>query len=138
MHKSREELRQRLDADAKRAAGSPLPPPLAPTARDANPWPMPRQQGTPWPPKLRPSRPVTVPTPVPAPVPRSAPPTAGQPPHSRKRTRVLPLAVLAAAAAVLLSGALQAIGRGELGAALPLLLILGVLLTIGWRSRRRP
>jgi hypothetical protein len=28
-----------------RSTGSPLPPPPAPTARDANPWPMPEQYG---------------------------------------------------------------------------------------------
>jgi len=123
---TREELRRRLGtADHAKAVATPLPPPPAPTARDANPWRMPQRDATAT------HRP---PTASPA---AGRPAGTGRAAHRPARRRILPIAVTAAMAVVLLSAALQALERAEWAAALPMLAIVAFLLFVGWRSSRR-
>jgi hypothetical protein len=102
-----------------------LPPPPAPVARDANPWPMPGRAGeTPraWSAKLSdhqyaPSDPVR--------------------PSRHGLARFLPIAVFFAIVASIVSGALESLGRGDrLGAFIPLIVIAIAAVSV-WRSRRR-
>ena len=108
-------------------AATRLPPPPAPVARDANPWPMPRQQGE-APRRAERTR-VVAKHPLPSPDPvRSS---------HHGLSRFVPIAVFLAILGSIASGAFEALGRGDrLGAIIPLV-VLGVAALSIWRSARR-
>jgi hypothetical protein len=104
-----------------------LPPPPAPVARDANPWPMPQRQGET---RVRAERPRRAKYPLPPPL---------DPIRSSRHglSRFLPIAVFLVILGSVASGALKALGRGDrLGAIIPLI-VLGVAAVSVWRSARR-
>jgi len=104
-----------------------LPPPLAPVARDANPWPMPQRQGET---RERAKRPR---------IPKHPLPQPPDPIRSSRHglSRFVPIAVFLAILGSVASGALKALGRGDrLGAIVPLIVI-GVAALSVWRARRR-
>lgn len=104
-----------------------LPPPPAPVARDANPWPMPQRQGET---RVRAERPRRAKYPLPPPL---------DPIRSSRHglSRFVPIAVFLVILGSVASGALKALGRGDrLGAIIPLV-VLGVAAVSVWRSRRR-
>ena len=107
-------------------AATKLPPPPAPVARDANPWPMPRQQGEA---ARRPERTRVAKHPLASPDPvRSS---------RHGLSRFVPIAVFLAILGSIASGAFEALGRGDrLGAIIPLV-VLGVAALSIWRSARR-
>jgi hypothetical protein len=103
-----------------------LPPPPAPVARDANPWPMPRQQGEA---PRRPQRARVAKHPLPPPDPIRS--------QRHGLSRFVPIAVFLAILGSIASGAFKALGRGDrLGAIIPLV-VLGVAAVSIWRSARR-
>jgi len=104
-----------------------LPPPPAPVARDANPWPMPRQKGEA--PRVRAERARVAKHPLPSPDPvRSS---------RHGLSRFVPIAIFLAILGTVATGALEALGRGDrLGAIIPLV-VLGVAAVSVWRSARR-
>ena len=104
-----------------------LPPPPAPVARDANPWPMPAGAGEP----RRSS------AGAPRIVRQSLPPA--DPVHAPRSglSRFVPVAVLLAILGSIASGAFEALGRGDrLGAFVPLIVV-GIAALSVWRSARR-
>ena len=104
-----------------------LPPPPAPVARDANPWPMPQRQGET---RVRAERPRRAKYPLPPPL---------DPIRSSRHglSRFVPTAVFLVILGSVASGALKALGRGDrLGAIIPLV-VLGVAAVSVWRSARR-
>lgn len=104
-----------------------LPPPPAPVARDANPWPMPQRQGET---RVRAERPRRAKYPLPPPL---------DPIRSSRHglSRFVPIAVFLVILGSVASGALKALGRGDrLGAIIPLV-VLGVAAVSVWRSARR-
>jgi len=103
-----------------------LPPPPAPVARDANPWPMPQRQGEP---RVRTERTRVAKHPLPPPAPiRSS---------RHGLSRFVPIAVFLVILGSVASGALEALGRGDrLGAIVPLI-VLGVAAVSVWRAARR-
>ena len=104
-----------------------LPPPPAPVARDANPWPMPQRQGET---RVRAERPRLAKYPLPPPL---------DPIRSSRHglSRLVPIAVFLAILGSIASGAFEALGRGDrLGAIIPLV-VLGVAAVSVWRSARR-
>ena len=106
---------------------SKLPPPPAPIARDANPWPMPQRQGET---RERAKRPRIARQPLPPPP---------DPIRSSRHglSRFVPMVVFLAILGSVASGALKALGRGDrLGAFIPLI-VLGVAAVSIWRSARR-
>lgn len=108
-------------------ATSRLPPPPAPVARDANPWPMPGGPGTPR--LARADRP----PPARQPLPSSAPPSSSR--HGL--SRIVPIAVFLAVLGSIASGAFEALRRGDrIGAIVPLI-VLGIVAAGLWRSIRR-
>ena len=141
-----------------RRGGSSLPPPPAPTARDANPWPMPEQYGdrpesrkgpqrttgipTLTGPRARPETTLT-PAPMSGPsrpgTPRSGPePVASNPlQSSRDRVRFAPLLVMAGVAVGAVAAARRAWLVGDYAAAIGPLLVVVVLVFSAWRSSRR-
>ena len=107
-------------------ATSRLPPPPAPVARDANPWPMPEGAG-------EVGRSARAPRLV-----RQSPPPA-EPVHASRSglSRFVPIAVFLAILGSVASGAFEALGRGDrLGAFVPLIII-GVAALSVWRRARR-
>ena len=141
-----------------RSGGSTLPPPPAPTARDANPWPMPEQYGdrpasrkgpqrtagipTLTGPRARPETTLT-PAPMSGPsrleAPRPGPePVASNPLQpSRERVRFAPLLVMAGVAVGAVVAARRAWLSGDYAAAIGPLLVVAVLVFSAWRSSRR-
>jgi hypothetical protein len=120
--------------ETKSSSGSHLPPPPAPTARDANPWPMPGQRAAR--PISWPRGPKTAPTSVVA-EPRAAEP--GMPPIGRKASplRWLPFAIIVGLLVAVGSSALQSFRQGDfIGALLPLVVV-GIIASGWWRSLRR-
>jgi hypothetical protein len=108
-------------------AATRLPPPPAPVARDANPWPMPQQQGEAARARLERVR-----------VARHTLPSSdpGRSSH-HGLSRFVPIAVFLAILGSIASGAFEALGRGDrLGAIIPLV-VLGVAAVSVWRSARR-
>ncbi len=118
-----------------------LPPPPAPVARDANPWPMPRQQGDAQqgraiPPRFqRPTQlPPVAPTGTPSRNPSPAPGRSGI-------NRFVPFAIFLAVLGSIAANAIKAVGRGDgLAALIPLVVV--VMVAVGWwrgmrRARRR-
>ena len=104
-----------------------LPPPPAPVARDANPWPMPQRQGET---RVRAERPRRAKYPLPPPL---------DPIRSSRHglSRFVPTSVFLVILGSVASGALKALGRGDrLGAIIPLV-VLGVAAVSVWRSARR-
>jgi hypothetical protein len=100
-----------------------LPPPPAPVARDANPWPMPQRQGET---RARAERPRIAKHPL-------------DPVRSSRHglSRFVPIAVFLVILGSVASGALEALGRGDrLGAIVPLI-VLGVAAVSVWRAARR-
>jgi len=141
-----------------RSGGSSLPPPPAPTARDANPWPMPEQYGdrpasrkgpqrtTGIPTLTGPrARPATTVTPAPmsgpsrheTPPPRSEPVASNPLQSSRDRVRFAPLLVMAGVAVGAVAAARRAWLVGDYAAAIGPLLVVVVLVFSAWRSSRR-
>ena len=120
--------------EAKSSSGSQLPPPPAPTARDANPWPMPGQPAArpiPWPrgPK----------TALPSVVAGRSAAQPGMPPTGRKASplRWLPFAIIVGVLVAVGSSALQSFHQGDfIGALLPLVVV-GIIASGWWRSLRR-
>ena len=104
-----------------------LPPPPAPVARDANPWPMPARKGEATRPAAAKSRLAKYPLPSPDPVRASR--------HGL--SRFVPIAVFLVILGSIASGAFEALGRGDrLGAIIPLV-VLGVAAVSVWRGARR-
>ena len=140
-----------------RTGGSALPPAPAPTARDANPWPMPEQYGdrpnsrdakrhrTTGSPTLTGPR-VRTPT---ASVPATKLPRLETPPPARasvennplqatrKRLRFAPLLVMAGVAVGALVGARRAWLSGDYAAAIGPLLVVAIIAFSTWRGSRR-
>jgi hypothetical protein len=150
--------------DHETAKGT-LPPPPAPVARDANPWPMPARQGDAARARVRqpraglpaqlgpisPSSGVMRPAPTQVPPGRSPPPTpvagprnkpsapTGQPgAESRPAiTRFVPFAIFLAVLGSIASTAIEALGRGDrIGAVIPLIVV-GIIAVGWWRAMRR-
>jgi hypothetical protein len=119
---------------------SKLPPPPAPTSRDANPWPMPERSATPGQaPKAslrRPGRGKDVLGK--GPKGSGVGPMAGLP-GPRKRLALLPLIIVAAFIAFALKAARESIAAGDLPAAI-IPLVISCIVAIGYfrasRARR--
>lgn len=136
-----------------------LPPPPAPVARDANPWPMPEQQGDaprargahPWVgrrPQATPAAPAGIPPRLESPValpPKAmtplAPPTAqaGQPARASRHglARFVPLAIFLGILGSVATGAFEALQRGDRIAAVVPLIVVGIIAIGWWRSMQR-
>lgn len=105
-----------------------LPPPLAPTARDANPWTLggsdkPRAAVPPVvPPVVQPGRPRFPARQVQHPKPRKSP--------------VVPLLIFAVVALVPLGAALRALGAGSVEEAIGPLIAVGFIAFMAWRALR--
>lgn len=111
------------------AAGKPaLPPPPAPTSRDANPWPM--SSGSAAPSRVR--RHPRMPD-----VPRGTPAPAGADPRRPRRTRWMPLAVLLFIAGLGVQMVLVALERGEWQGAIGALVMLAMVALMVVRLVRR-
>jgi hypothetical protein len=114
-----------------------LPPPPAPVARDANPWPMPEQQGGAPRPSMAQRREVPQ-SPSELLIARQRNP-APDPVRSSRHglSRFVPVAVFLAILGSIAASAFESLGRGDrLGAIIPLVVI-GVAAISVWRSARR-
>ena len=122
-----------------------LPPPPAPVARDANPWPMPAQQTNTWrspaPPRFqRPAQPTARPDARPDARPAAASPAPGASTPLASRhglARWVPFAIVLAVLGSIAASALEALDRGKgITAFVPLLV--GVIVAVGaWRNAAR-
>ena len=105
-----------------------LPPPPAPVARDANPWPMPQRQGET---RVRAERPRIAKHSLP-------PPLAPVRSSRHGLSRFMPIAVFLVILGSVASGALEALGRGDrLGAIVPLIVLGLTAFSVWWSARRR-
>lgn len=105
-----------------------LPPAPAPTARDANPWPLSTPAANPQPvhPRVAAARGSD----------EAAPPAP--PPAARRRRLVwLPLAIAGLVAATALRGAIEAFASGAAEAAIGPLVLVVLAAVIAWRRLRR-
>jgi hypothetical protein len=107
-------------------AASTLPPPPAPVARDANPWPMPGSKAATSP---RGRAPISVE--------RSALPADPVRSSRHGLSRIVPFAIFLAVLGSIAAGALQAIERGDRFGAIVPLVVIGVAALSVWRARRR-
>jgi hypothetical protein len=104
-----------------------LPPPLAPVARDANPWPMPQRQGEK---RGRAERPRIAKHPL---------PTPPDPIRASRHglSRFVPIAIFLAVLGSIAAGAFRAMERGDRFGAIVPLVVIGVAALSVWRSARR-
>jgi len=116
-----------------------LPPPPAPTARDANPWTLGGGE------KPRAAAPPGVPPAMPSGVPPASPPGKPQRPrfparrveHPKpRRPPVVALLIFAVVALVPLGAALRALGAGAAEEAIGSLIAVGFIAFMAWRALR--